>query len=301
VPRALIGRFYGLFRALSLIAGMIVTYKLLGLTKTHYVAMFLGIGLLYGGGFTLMCLTVKEGEYPPPQDHSLEEHRGFVNDMWVYLRQSFSNPYYIFLMIAMMFGALTFNPVNNFSQPFATSLHIDNDAYGKYIGITYAMSLAASYWIGSLADRFHPLRIGIVAMLLYAVLTFFGTYVSSNPKVLFTLPLTKSGVPFQWFAIALIAHTFLSGTYFTCTASLGQRLFPRETYAQYAAAAGIINAVCTMVYAIVIGRYFDWRGPVYHQTYAIGCGMALAGAATMLIVHSYFMKLGGPKNYVAPT
>ena len=48
VPRSVIGRFFGMFRAVSLIAGMMFHYKLLGVAQDHYVAIFLGIGALCG-------------------------------------------------------------------------------------------------------------------------------------------------------------------------------------------------------------------------------------------------------------
>src|SRR5439155_4988449 len=65
VPVAVLGRFYGLFRALSLIAGMIFNFWLIGKAEIHYTLLFVTIGVLYGGGFLLMCLKVREGEYPP--------------------------------------------------------------------------------------------------------------------------------------------------------------------------------------------------------------------------------------------
>ena len=55
VPHAIIGRFYALFRALSLIAGMIFNYWLIGRAEGHATAIFLGVGALYGGGFIAMC------------------------------------------------------------------------------------------------------------------------------------------------------------------------------------------------------------------------------------------------------
>ena len=67
VPQAVIGRFMGLFRAISLIAGILVSYWLLGLAQTHFAWIFLGVAAVYGIGFTIMCLNVKEGDYPPPR------------------------------------------------------------------------------------------------------------------------------------------------------------------------------------------------------------------------------------------
>src|SRR5439155_14596168 len=66
VPREVIGRFFGLFRVVSLGAGMLFNYFLLGEMKDHYVSIFFVIGLLYLICFMAMCLLVKEGDYPPP-------------------------------------------------------------------------------------------------------------------------------------------------------------------------------------------------------------------------------------------
>jgi MFS family permease len=306
VPRGLLGRFYGLFRAFSLIAGMAINFKLLGLAEVHYKAIFLGIGLLYGLGFMLMCLTVREGEYPPPAPEELSGgvSNGFLTAAVAYLKESFSHPYYLWVMLALTFGTLTFMPVNNFSQPFAKSLHVSNDVYGKYLFTTYAISLLLAVFVGYLADWFHPLRTGIVVMVIYAAAMLWGDFCSSDAKVLFYIPHTSGGVsqpiPVQMFAIALIAHGVISGTFFTCTASLAQRLFPKARFAQFASAAAVMIAVTSMIFAAWTGLYFDTHGPVYQRTYGMGFGLAVAGVITMLIVHRQFMALGGTRAYVAP-
>ena len=68
VPKTFLGRFYGLFRILDLSAGIIFNYWLIGTAETHSQWMFAAIGTLYGVGVVMMCLMVKEGEYPPPPD-----------------------------------------------------------------------------------------------------------------------------------------------------------------------------------------------------------------------------------------
>jgi MFS family permease len=64
VPRPTLGRFYGLFRAMNLLAGIVFTFWLFGKANDYYMPIFLSIAVLYGVGFTLMCLKVKEGAYP---------------------------------------------------------------------------------------------------------------------------------------------------------------------------------------------------------------------------------------------
>jgi MFS family permease len=66
VPREMLGRFFGAFRAVSLIAGMIFNRWIFAKAETGYFWIFLGMAALYGGGFISMCLKVKEGNYPPP-------------------------------------------------------------------------------------------------------------------------------------------------------------------------------------------------------------------------------------------
>jgi hypothetical protein len=307
VPRPLLGRFYGLFRAFSLIAGMLFNWELLGLAEVHFKAMFIGIGLLYGIGFTLMCLTVREGEYPPPPESPQELSAGFFHDAAIYLRECFTNPYYVWVMLALTLNALAFLPVNNFTQPFAESLKLSsnsNDTLGKYLSITYAISLVLSYYLGSLADRFHPLRMGIIVMAMYVVVTLWGEFYSGRSHVLFTLRYHfgsyHDAVPIHYFAIALIAHGVLSGTFFTVTASLAQQLFPRGLFAQFASAAQVVISISQIAVGYLTGLYFDQVGQVYHHTYGMGLILAVAATIAMLIVHQQFMRYGGPKHYVAP-
>jgi hypothetical protein len=304
VPRKFLGRFYGLFRAFSLIAGMICFFKLYGIAKDHYRAIFLSIGVLYGLGFTFMCLTVEEGKYPEPKERVQVPNHNALHAIKIYCKECFGNSYYIWITLAIMLGTLTFMPVNNFSQPFSHTLKIQDDDYGKYIAATYFVSLILSFFLGELADWLHPLRIGIVAMAMYACITFWGQFHAAQTAVLFSVHYGFAGashsVPVQFFAIALIGHGVISGIYFTCTASLAQRLLPRGHFAQFASAAQVLTAVCSIAFALGTGWFFDRYGPVYHYTYTMGFALAVAGVFAMLMVHRGFMRYGGMNGYVAP-
>ena len=59
VPRELIGRFYGLFRVVSLTAGILFNGVVIGHAKEYFVPILAGVGILFGVGVTLMCLRVK--------------------------------------------------------------------------------------------------------------------------------------------------------------------------------------------------------------------------------------------------
>ncbi|MGC4030975.1 MAG: MFS transporter [Tepidisphaeraceae bacterium] len=74
VPRPVLGRFFGMFRAVSLIDGMIFNWFILGHAEDHFTLICWWIAIVFGVGFTLMCVMVKEGDYPE------ESHGNVVQD-----------------------------------------------------------------------------------------------------------------------------------------------------------------------------------------------------------------------------
>lgn len=284
VPRSMIGRFYGLFRAVSLGAGMIFNYWLLSWSETHFTLTFLGISLFFGVGYTLMCLLVKEGEYPPPQPVD-PARRGFLPAAGTYLRECFSDSYYRWVFVAMLIATLVFMPFNTFSVPYAKSIQVPMEIYGRLIAGSYLVSLVLAYPLGWLVDRFHPLRIGIVTMAIYACSTTYGWFFVTDTAT---------------FGAALVAHTILSGAYFTATAGLGAFLFPRSKFGQFASAANIVVSSGSIVLGLVIGPVLDASGKDYRLTFLFGLFLCLGALVPLAVVYRKFMRLGGPANYVAP-
>jgi maltose/moltooligosaccharide transporter len=308
VPRAVIGRFYALFRAVSLVAGIIFNrYMFAWMDKGHFFEMFLGISVFFGLGFALMCWRVKEGEYPPPsEDPDDVRGQGFFVAAGVYFKECFSSGYYWLLFVTFFVTGFTFAPYNSFSQNYNRALCIPIADYGAFIAYSYVVSLTIAYPLGSLVDRFHPLRVGIVAMLLYVVSMAYGAYAVHDRNT---------------FLVALVLHTILSGTYFTATAALGAVLFPRVKFGQFASASGIIGTVGGLIFGTALGPILDlsarkvslilpvagYPGIVHHVkvipyglVFWLGLGLSLLSIILLLLVYRRFMRLGGTKNYKAP-
>ena len=287
VPQEVIGRFFGLFRAVSLIAAIIFNFWLIDHAEEHYMAIFLGLGALYGVGFSLMCLKVKEGEYPPPppREAGPKTARRLIAPLRSYVRECYANPYYLWVFLALMFGSLAGGPVNAFSVFYAKSVGLDMDYYGKLLVATYACSLALSFFLGWLADKFHPLRLGMISLFAYAVVMLWGGLAATDAR---------------GFAIAFVAHGVIQGIYNTGTASIGQRLFPRVKFAQFASAAGIVSAFGYMVLPPLLGKYLDLNGHVYRHTFVLSGVLGALGLVAFLIVWRGFRRHGGIKNYTPP-
>jgi MFS family permease len=264
---------------------MVVNYKIFGLAEFHYTSIFVGLGLIYGIGFAAMCLKVKEGEYPPPPDIAETNRPGMLAAPRAYFKECFANPYYLWVIIAFNIANIAFIPVNLFNLFFAQSLHMSNDSYGKFRALTYGISLCLSYPFGALADRFHPLRVGILTMIAYAAITLWGG-----------LYATTTGT----YSFALVAHGVLSGIFFSCTASYTQKLFPQSRFAQFYSAYWLMFCISQVVTMTIVGKYLDLTGHHYRQTYLITCALTVVSVACLLEVYRRFKQFGGPDAYVAP-
>ncbi len=284
VPEKVIGKFFGLFRSVSLIAGIIFNYWILGKAATHMTEIFLVIGFICSGGIALMCLKVKEGAYPSSINHHVES-KSFWESTKSYIGECYTHSYYLWIFLSLALANLAAGPVNSFSIFYAKSLGIGIDLYGKYIAITFTISLGLSYFIGALADRFHPLRVALICTGAYSCSMLGSSFLVNDPKT---------------FAWAFITHGVISGCIFTGSASLTMRLFPKEKFGQLQSAAGIMGSFCYMILPPTVGKLLDISGHDYRLTFLCsGVIASLALISTMVVFHK-FIKYGGPKNYVAP-
>lgn len=287
VPQPLLGRFYGLFRAVSLIDGVVFNYWIMGHVPTHFTVILLAVGVFYGVSFFWVCLRVREGEYPPPPP--AEPGRRRAGGMWTeirsYCRDCFSNPYYIAVFLMLMGAGQAFMPVNTFSIPYANSLGVNMDSYGKALALTFFISLVLAYPLGWLADVFHPLRVALASLAGYFVVAVLGALFATTPEAFLTV---------------FVMHGVLSGSYFTSAASLGARLFPRVKFAQFASAALAVSSIATMTLTPLMGTIIDQTGNLYRLTYVLGGATAFLALLVGAYVHLRFMQLGGPRGYAPP-
>lgn len=284
VPQQFLGRFFGLFRAISLIAGVMFNYWLMGYAETHAMPIFLCLALLYAVGFTLLLVNVKEGEYPPVDP----EDKGSANPFIIfreYAKECFSLKPYRILLFALPVAMLANIPLNAYGIFYAKSLDISMDDYGKFLAYTYIISFLLSYLLGILSDRFHPVRTGIVTLALYGLLCFAGYF------------LVHGRISF---AIIFIAHGVLTGSLLTLTASYGPRLFPRSRFAQFNSAMWLLISFSWMLMTPVVGKFLDWTGNRYEYTLLLGGLLAVAGVWMLCLAHRVYLQYGGDGGYRPP-
>jgi MFS family permease len=283
VPQKVIGRFNALFRMVSLLVGIFFFYFVMKYVTAHYVMIFVVAGIVSGVGFSLMCLLVKEGDYPPPPPRP--PAHSFIAPVKAYVRECFEELFFLVFFIATILGGLANVPVNQYSVYHATSVGLSDDVYGKATAISYVLSLALAYPLGLLADRFHPLRVGCFGLLLYAVAMMWSFAFGVTPRMFF---------------IAYVLHTVLAGVYLTGSASIGQRLLPRARYAEVASAGGIISAITYMIFAPSLGLLVTLLHKDYRIVFLVGSVIAILAAGAYAVLLMMFKERGGDAAYVAP-
>lgn len=288
VPKQMIGRFYGLFRAISLIDGIIFNHYLMGKVPNHFTLILFVVGVFYGVAFMLMCFKVKEGEYPPPpppDPNAKSETARRLSTIKSYFRECFANPYYLSVFLMMTMASVSFLPVNAFAIPYATSVNLSMEEYGQCLVIAFTFSLCCAYFIGWLADAIHPLRLLMLAMVLYLGVCIWSFNFARDAEN---------------FKMAFILHAITSGTYGSGTASIGQRLFPQSKFAQFASAAGIFLSIFGIGVGPLVGSVIDVTGNRYEFVFVLGGMGSITALILALIVYRRFQALGGSQHYVAP-
>jgi MFS family permease len=265
VPREMLGRFFGVFRAVSLATGVLFNYKIIGHAEEHFREIFIGIGVLYAAGLLLMCLKVREGDYPPPEPRNPADGPPFVAAFRTYLRECFTTRYNLLAIGFFAVGNLAFIPVNTFMLSAAKNYGMPMETYGRYFVAMFLISFVLAFPLGWLADKFHPLRVGCVALVAYGTAAFASFLLIDDAR------------SFGW---ALLGHGILSGCFFTGAASVNQRLFPQLKFAQFSAAASAAHALLQIGFGPALGGYLDLMDSDYRYAFL---SASIVCAATLVI------------------
>ena len=284
IPSAMIGRFMGLFRAVSLLCAVAFNYFLMGYAESHSKVIFMSLGILYGVGLFLMCLKVKEGEYPPPELPT-EETKGVVGAVKNYFFECFSLPYYRWVLVAFVLCGLSVVPLNTYVIFYAQSLGMEMSSFGKVSALVYAIAFITSYTMGSLADRFHPIRMGIISVAALSIIMLIGGFFANSIKA---------------FSVVFVVENIAIMAFNTLMASYGPRLYPRALFAQFNSAYLMLFGLGVTLIAPLTGKYLDLTGNHYNHVFIIGAGIGLAGVISLVVVLRYYKQLGGDESYEAP-
>jgi len=241
VPHAFLGRFLGLFRVVSGVQGMLYNFFIFRHAETHMTEIYIGVAVLYAVGMGLMCVRVKEGEYPPPPP-TVDGQSGFLSQVKTYFVECYSQRYYwnFFLCNTCWAIAYTMGVFNVFLQK---SIGLDLAQIGFISGMVSGVNMLLTYPAGALGDRFHPLRVLVwvkIANLFFLPLGLIWLFFDFEPATAFKVALSISiiNIPFGVLTEAMMIPMYM-------------RVLPRERYGQFSSANALVRS-----FGVICGGFF---------------------------------------------
>jgi MFS family permease len=257
VPHRMLGRFFGMFRIVSLGVGAAFFYLIFSNELPAIVrTVLLTIAAAYVAGFVILCVGVREPAYPAPAPSPMLGPRGLYRD------GEKGDGFHLLLFVALAIGTICVLPININSYAALAQFGVDRTSYGRAVAIAYSISILLALPIGWLADRCHPLRVGYVVLALYA-LCMLGAYALVGGRLSFL--------------VCLVVHSVLAGAFLSGTASLLPALLARAHFSALAALSASITALLTLVFTIVLGSLLDWNGHDFRIIFLVGGLLAAVG------------------------
>ena len=247
VPHAFLGRFLGLFRVVTGLQAMLYNFLIFKHAETHMTEIYVGVSILYAVGMGLMCLKVKEGEYPPPPP-TVDGESGFVSQVKTYFVECYSKRYYwnFFFCNACWSIAYTIGVFNVFLQK---SIGLDLAQIGFISGMVSGVNMLLTYPAGALGDRFHPLRVLVwvkIINLFFLPLSLIWLFFDFEPAIAFKVAIAISiiNIPFGVLTEAMMLPMYM-------------RVLPRERYGQFCSANALVRSFGVICGGLFAGLFID--------------------------------------------
>jgi Na+/melibiose symporter-like transporter len=300
VPPAFLARMMSLGRTVSGVSSISYSAFVFPHSEGHMPQILLGAALIYLLGFAFMCWKVREGRYPPVPEN-VDHRQGFIAAVKTYATECFTHRFYWLIFIANCFWAMTWltGPFGNLLM--TKVMGFDRAFIGELGAITGAVTIILLYPAGILADRFHPLRVMLVALAL-------GLLLSPVTLILtFVRPHVTLGVAEHVSMIMSVIGSPLGALASASEAALFMRLLPRDRYGQFASANALVRSVALIVGGLAVGAFLDFMKrfdpnpdlcyrfvPVWNVVFQSGY------VFFYYLVYREWQRLGGLAHFVPP-
>jgi hypothetical protein len=299
VPAGFMARFFGLFRLIMSVAGTLWNVLFFQHALLYMKVIFLGAAAVYFVGFTMMCLGIKEGKYPPPP--SLGE--GFQTKVKTYGKECLSHRLFIYMFVHNIFWSVSgaCGVYTVFLQ--RDSLGLTLGQIGYIAGAVTAVQAVLSYPAGMLADRFHPMRVMVwikIGMVIIAPLNFIWLFGKFTPLQAYHI------------LIFLAAVDLPLGLLYDCTRQpMQMRVWPKSRYGQFCSFNAIVQAFAGIFASAAVGFFMTemrrllpdavyGRDYCYRMIPAWRMPFLFLGLTFLLLMYREWKLLGGLYEYKVP-
>lgn len=298
VPLTHLGRFMSWFKAIGTLSGALYNYFVFKYAGTHMREIYLAVAALYFISFGLLCLRVRERDYPPPSDAA--QKPSLARDIRTFVRECYTNRFYWDLFLSTTFMSVGWT-IGVFLVFFRQSLGLDLDLIGALVGTTMLVTSALLLFAGQFVDKWNPVRIAAYAATMTAFSGFAGWIwlFADPPSARFYFWATALSLPFAMLVPA------------TASAASGPRemmLFPADRFGQFCGAQALVRSAGTMIGGPLAGLFMD---SVAHfapdNLYAYRFIFVWGGVFTIVSFYFHYRgyrvwkRLGSEAGYSPPT
>jgi hypothetical protein len=306
VPEHLLARFMSWFRTINLFSGAIYNVCIFRYAGAHSTAILIGVSLLYFFGFGLMCMFVREGEYPPPTPYA-GGRQNPIAGAWTYVVETHFTRFYWYQWMASFLGtiggcagAIGSGWLNAFGIFYYQAIGLNQGEIGEVysvIGFVVAALVLVSGW---LADRYHPIRVAMAGAIISLAVV--------NPVCMIWLVWHPSPQVAYWVSmgigVLLMAPAIaLTGVY---DPPLFMRMFPRSRYGQFCSTNAIWRSIGGILGGVSAGAFLDVMAHALGKDRAYFCAplwqliFGIPGFYCFVKLYQTWKKLGGDRDYQPP-
>lgn len=297
IPPQFLARFVGLFRIVGIAAGAFYNYFVFRFAESNMREIFTGAAILYFIGLGMMCLRVKEGEYPPLEGENADENKG-LSGIKIFFNECFKDKFYWLIFTFSSFLTIS-TTIGLFNVFFYREMGLTLDNIGKFSAITGIAALLAMYFTAIFVDRWHPLRT-FMYLCIFSVVGYLMNWV----WVFVTLP----GNYYFWLCLGIgLISAFQYALTTACGLPLFMRLFPKSRYGQFCSAMVIVRSFCCIVAGLASGLFIDlmkwfFNGSdfAYRFNFIWLAGFTAGTAVFGVWMYIYWHRLGADRNYHPP-
>lgn len=282
VPQEMMGRFLTAFRFVGVIASAFFSYFLFPKAESHFTEILIGAAVLYAAVFTVMCLRVKEGQYPDPPPSATKGH-GLLASVKTFFIEGYTSRYYWYFYLFVGFWHIS-TTINVFVIFFARDVGLTLDQLGSLSAIFLIVSAALLLPFGFLIDRYHPLRMIRIACSLLVLIA---------PL---SLVFAFGWVPREWAFTVWVATSIIgapvTALYTASEMPIYMKILPRDRFGQFSAATALVRSLALMIGGVLSGLFIDGARnlspyPDYGYRFIPLWSMFFQGVATVFLFLLY--------------
>ncbi|HNC24156.1 MAG TPA: MFS transporter, partial [Opitutaceae bacterium] len=167
---------------------------------------------------------------------------------------------------------------------YAATLGLSLQDFGEVKGWTFIVQIPVFFIVGFFVDRFHPVRVATIGMLLVAA-TYFGCYWLVQDR----------GTLLLWWCLNQVAIAVFLGA----ASAMSPRLLPRDRYGQFVSANLIFGMIGLIFAPPLVGWVLEWLADYRYSFMLCGACCALSFVA-MAALQVQWQRLGGEEGFVPP-